>query len=95
MFGVTHVLARDGFSRMIISYSTMPVKTTSLYTRAFSGMKEIISDKPCINYSVNSFCTQACSTYFWTVEPTSSRLRQRVLPYVVYPGAVTTSVWPI
>lgn len=26
MFGVTHVMARDGFSGMIVAYSTMPVK---------------------------------------------------------------------
>ena len=26
MYGVTHVLARDGFSGKVVSYSTMPVK---------------------------------------------------------------------
>ena len=26
MFGVTHVMARDGYSGMIVAFSTMPVK---------------------------------------------------------------------
>ena len=28
MFGVTHVMARDGYSGMIVAFSTMPVKNT-------------------------------------------------------------------
>ena len=31
MFGVTHVMARDGYSGMIVAFSTMPVKNTLLF----------------------------------------------------------------
>ena len=37
MFGVTHVIARDGYSRMIVAFSTMPVKNNlTIYDEIYS-----------------------------------------------------------
>ena len=37
MFGVTHVMARDGYSGMIVAFSTMPVKNTLIiYNEIYS-----------------------------------------------------------
>ena len=36
MFGVTHVVAIDGYSRMVLSHSTMPVKNNvTIYSEVF------------------------------------------------------------
>ena len=39
MFGVTHVMARDGYSGMIVAHSTMPVKNNlTIYDEVYKNM---------------------------------------------------------
>lgn len=61
MFGVTHVLAVDGYSGMIVSHVTIPIKNNRLIYEHIYRLVLII-DKYCF-----IICTQRFSIEIWFV----------------------------
>ena len=68
MFGVTHICAVDGFSRKIVAFTTMPIKTTTLFTRQCIGITlrttSIIRAICTVHTTISCICTSVCLLLF-------------------------------
>ena len=95
-YGVTHIVARDGFSGKIICYSTMPVKNNLAiyesifrYTCAF----KILSISHTVFFTYNAYSIQDISQYTWLMDSGQGGSWQRILSDFVCPGASQASIW--